>query len=48
MITIFGGAAVTFGIFILKKLDSFSAMFSNVKERISCLETLVNIFHGKK
>ena len=48
MITLFGGVAATFGIFILKKLDCFQNMFREHAERISSLETKADIYHGKK
>ena len=48
MMTIFGGIAATFGIFILKKLDCFQTMFRENGERIAKLETARDIFHGKR
>ena len=47
VISVIGVVGTTFGVFILKKLDCFNAMFLNHEKRVSKLEEARDIFHGK-
>ena len=45
LMTIFGGIAATFGIFILKKLDCFQTIANSIGNRVTALETKAAIYH---
>lgn len=46
LLSVFGGIATTFGMFILRKLDCFNSMFNGHAERISKLEKSDEIHHS--